>query len=75
MGSFSRGLSYQILEMVKTLKIEDRLEGETNFQDCKARILLLFEENDLIEYVEDVVASPIDSQELAAHKKKEVKTK
>jgi hypothetical protein len=33
------------------------------------------EENDLKEYVEGVVPSPADPQELAAHKKKEVKAK
>jgi hypothetical protein len=43
--------------MVNTLKLEDRLEGETNFQAWKERVLLLLEENDLKEYVEDVVPS------------------
>jgi hypothetical protein len=61
--------------MVNTLNIEDMLEGEINFWACKSRILLLLEENDLKEYVEVVVASPIDLQELTAHKKKEVKVK
>jgi hypothetical protein len=32
--------------MVNTLKLEDRLEGETNFWAWKARVLLLLEEND-----------------------------
>jgi hypothetical protein len=35
--------------MVSTLKIEDLLEGATNFRAWKARILLLLEENDLKE--------------------------
>jgi hypothetical protein len=74
-GSSNRGLSDQILKMVNTLKIEDRLEGETNFQAWKERILLLLEENDLKEYVEVVVADPMDPQELVVHKKKEVKAK
>jgi hypothetical protein len=46
--------------MVNTLKIEDRFEGDTNFRAWKARVLLLLEVNDLKEYVEGVVASPID---------------
>ena len=46
--------------MVNTLKIEDRLEGATNFRAWKAKVLLLLEENDLKEYVEGVVASHID---------------
>jgi ribosomal silencing factor RsfS len=41
----------------------------------RPRILLLLEENDLKEYVEMVVPSPNDLQELATHKKKEVKAK
>jgi hypothetical protein len=61
--------------MVNTLNIEDKLEGATNFQDWKARILLLLEENDLKEYVEGLVPSPTDPQELIAHKKNEVKSK
>jgi hypothetical protein len=48
--------------MVNTLKLEDRLEGETNFQAWKARVLLLLEENDLKEYVESVVVAPTDPQ-------------
>ena len=59
--------------MVNTLKLENRLEGETNFQAWKDRVHLLLEENDLKEYVEGVVASPTDLQELTTHKKKEVK--
>jgi hypothetical protein len=51
---------------VSTLKIEDKLEGTTNFQAWKARIILLFEENDLKENVESVVPSPNDPEELAA---------
>jgi hypothetical protein len=61
--------------MVKTLRVEDRLEGATHFRAWKARILLLLEENGLKEYVEMVVSSPNDPQELAAHRKRELKAK
>ena len=61
--------------MVNTLKLEDRLERETNFWAWKTRALLLLEENYLKEYVESVVAAPIDPRELTTHKKKEVKAK
>jgi hypothetical protein len=61
--------------MVGTLRVEDKLEGATNFQTWKARILLLLEENDLKDYIEMVILDPNDAQELAAHKKKEVKAK
>jgi hypothetical protein len=56
--------------MVSTLRGEDRLDGATNFQAWKARILFLLEE-----YVEMVIPDPKDAQELAAHKKREVKAK
>jgi hypothetical protein len=61
--------------MVNTLKLEDRLEGGTNYRVWKVRVLLFVEENDLKEYVESVVAVPIGPQELTTHKKKEVKAK
>jgi hypothetical protein len=61
--------------MVGTLRVEDRLEGATNFRAWKARILLLLEEYDLKEYVEKVIPDPNDPQELAAHRKREVKAK
>jgi hypothetical protein len=61
--------------MVNTLKLEDMLERETNFCAWKARVLLLLEENYLKEYVQSMVADPTNLQELAAHKKKEVKAK
>jgi hypothetical protein len=61
--------------MVNTLKLEDRLEGATNFRAWKANVLLLLEKNDLKEYVESVVADHIDPRELTTHKKKEVKVK
>jgi hypothetical protein len=60
---------------VKKLNIEDTLEGETNFRVWNEKVLLVLEENDLKEYFEGVVASPSHIQELAAHKKKEVKEK
>jgi CRISPR/Cas system-associated endonuclease Cas3-HD len=61
--------------MVNTLKLEDRLEGATDFRAWKARVVLLLEENDLKDYVESVVVALTNHQELATHKKKEVKAK
>jgi hypothetical protein len=37
-GSSNKGLSDHILKMVNILNIEDRLEGEKNFQAWKVRI-------------------------------------
>jgi hypothetical protein len=61
--------------MVGTLRVEDRLEGATNFRAWKARILLLLEENDVKVYIEMVILDPNDAQELTTHKKEEVKAK
>jgi hypothetical protein len=52
---------------------EDRLDGASNFLPWKVRITLLMKENDLWDIVKDVV--PSDPQQLATHKKKEVKAK
>jgi hypothetical protein len=59
----------------ETLKIEDWLEGATNFRAWKVRVLLLLEENDLKDYVEGEVVAPTDPQKWTTHKKKEVKAK
>jgi len=61
--------------MVNTLKLKDRLKGETKSWAWKERVLLLLEEIDLKEHVESVVVTPANLQELTAHKKKEVKAK
>jgi hypothetical protein len=61
--------------MVSTLRVEDRLEGATNFRAWKARILLLLELNDLKNYIEMVIPDPNNPHELATHKKKDVKAK
>jgi hypothetical protein len=59
---------------VNTLKLEDMLEGETKFGTWNSRVLLLnLEENDLKEYVEDVVFSPADIVDLEFHMKSEVR--
>jgi hypothetical protein len=58
--------------MVSTLRVEDKLEGPTNFWAWKARILLLLKENDPKDYVEMVTPYPNDAQELATHGRKEV---
>ena len=38
--------------MVPGLKVEDRLEGASNFISWKSRILLVLEENDILTFVE-----------------------
>jgi hypothetical protein len=51
------------------------LDGASNFLSWKVRVTLLLEDNDLWDIVKEVLPSPIDPQQLAAHKKREVKAK
>jgi hypothetical protein len=58
-----------------SLRFEDRSDGASNFMSWKARVTLLLEENDLWDLVDQVITPPTDPQQLATHKKKEVKSK
>jgi hypothetical protein len=58
-----------------SLIFKDRLDGASNFLSWKVTVTLLLEENDLWDIVKDVVSSPIDPQQLAGYKKKEVTIK
>jgi hypothetical protein len=58
---------------VSNLRVEDRLDGASNFLSWKARVTLLLKEYDLWEIVDKVVPPPTDPQALAAHQKKEIK--
>ena len=58
-----------------SVKSEDRLEGASNFNAWKARVLNILEESDLDELVTKVVEEPTTSQGRAAFKKKQAKAK
>jgi hypothetical protein len=57
-----------------SLRVEDRLDGASNFLSWKARVTFLLKEYDLWEIVDKVVPPPTDLQDLAAHEKKEIKS-
>ena len=40
------------------MKLEDRLDGATNFMYWKPRVLLILEENDLLKIVNEKVSEP-----------------
>ena len=40
------------------MKVEDRLDGTSNFSSWKSRILLILEENDLLKFVSEKVLEP-----------------
>jgi hypothetical protein len=57
------------------LRFEDRLEGASNFCPWRERISLVLEENGLLEFAEGKAVPPADPTQLAAHLKKDVKTR
>ena len=56
------------------LRVEDRLDGASNFLSWKARVTLALKEYDISELMDQVVATPTDLVALEAHKKKEIKS-
>ena len=58
-----------------SVKSEDRLEGASNFNAWKARVLNILEESDLDDLVTRVVEEPTIAQGRAAFKKKQAKAK
>jgi len=55
------------------LRVEDRLDGASNFLSWKARVILALKEYDLWELVEKAITPLRDSTTLDAHNKKEIK--
>ena len=58
-----------------SVKSEDRLEGASNFNAWKARVLNILEESDLDDLVTRVVEEPTTAQGRATFKKKQAKAK
>jgi uncharacterized protein YehS (DUF1456 family) len=56
-----------------SLRVEDRLDGASNFLSWKSRVTLALKEYDLWEIVDKVVVPLTDPQALATHEKKEIK--
>ena len=61
--------------MTNNTKLEDKLEGDENFQAWKYRVLLILEEHDLEDYVREEVVDPKGDEDKAKHKKNLVKDK
>jgi hypothetical protein len=59
------------------LRVEDRLDGATNFGAWKERMILLLQENELWDIVENTTTHPVvvptDATLLAAYTKKSIK--
>ena len=61
--------------MMNHTKVQDKLEGEDNFQEWKYRISLILEGNDLDKYVNEEVPEPEEEEEKANHKKNMIRAK
>jgi hypothetical protein len=65
--------------MATGLRVEDRLDGATNFGAWKERMILLLQENELWDIVENTTTHPVvvpaDATLLAAYNKKSIKAK
>jgi len=61
--------------MTTNMRVEDRLDGASNFRCWKHRNLLILEENDLLIYVTVVILEPKEEDAKARHKKNQVKAK
>ena len=60
--------------MKTVFRVEDRLEGATNFRAWNIKLLLILEENDLQDYINQAIPETIEDEEKVEHKKKEVMT-
>jgi hypothetical protein len=61
--------------MAMTLRMEDRLQGVQNFVTWKERVAMVLDVNDVLDHVDDKVATPTDATALVTWKKGEAKAK
>ena len=51
------------------LRVEDRIDSQSNFGEWKERIICVLEEAEVWDIVEKTIVSPTDATQLAAYKK------
>jgi hypothetical protein len=61
--------------MVGTVHVEDRLDGASNFNSWKSRLLITLEESDLIKFVEEFVPKLADASDKTQWKKNDAKAR
>jgi hypothetical protein len=59
---------------ITPLRVEDRLDGASNFLYWKVRVTLVLKEYELWELVDKVVVPLTNPVDLAVHQKKEIKS-
>ena len=57
------------------MKVEDRLDGATNFISWKTRVLLILEENDLLKIVNEKVPEPKAKEDKSQWRKSDAKAR
>ena len=58
-----------------SMKVEDRLEGVSNFIPWKSRVLLLLEEDDLLQFVKAKVPEPEAEEDKPCWRKDDAKAR
>ena len=58
-----------------TIRVEDRLDGSSNFNNWKARLMAILEENDIDHYVTNMVEEPSSNAGRTAYKKNQAKAR
>jgi hypothetical protein len=61
--------------MVGNVPVEDRLDGASNLNSWKSRLLITLEESDLIKFVDEFVPEPIDASDKTQWKKNDTKAR
>ena len=61
--------------MLIGLRVEDKLDGASNFSPWKEQIMLILEVNDLLELTKPTITPPLDATLLAEHNKKDAKAR
>ena len=59
----------------KTFRLEERLEGSSNYNSWKARLMATLKENDLDNLVNNAMEEPTSNVRRIAFKKKQAKTR
>jgi len=57
--------------MVYSIRVEDMLDGATNFKSWNTRILFILDENEIQNYIKQNVSEPKSVEEKVRHKKNE----
>ena len=58
-----------------SIRAEDRLDGSSNFNNWKARVMEILEENDIDHYVTSVVEEPSSNDRRSVYKKNQAKAR